>query len=306
MAAISKDDLLNLGVLSLLLPVSWLLPRKAWRVPARGLGSLHAGLLGADLDPIADVVRQQTGIEAKQLEVDFRSNLYLELMEILREHSPVGWNVDIELVGRQHIDDALKAGKGALLWFCPFTHGDIVFKRGLAEAGYEVHHLSALTHGFSGTRFGMSVLNPIKVRVEKRYLKERLVLDEAGGGPALRALLKCLRANQIGSITAVHTGRRVSGRKLFGGEVRLAHGAPSLAAATGAALLPVFTVPADGGYKVCVEPALPAEESREKREEAYISAYVPVLERYIRQHPELWRGWFAYETHWLPPGRNAA
>ena len=122
------------------------------------------------------------GVSALELEIGFRQHNYWELLELLREHAPWGWKVEISVVGREHIDEALAAGRGAVLWYCPFTHADVVFKRGLHEAGYRVNHLSAATHGFSDTRFGVAVLNPIKTGVESRYLKERCVIGETGVG----------------------------------------------------------------------------------------------------------------------------
>src|SRR5690606_36770915 len=178
---------------------------------------------------------------------------------------------------------------GAVLWYTPFTHADIVFKKGLHQAGFRISHLSSLTHGFSDTRFGLAVLNPLKTRVEGRYLKERCVLGETGVGLVIRSLLDRLRRNELVSVTALQTGKRTGQRRLLGGTIRLAKGAPNFAATTGAALIPVFVVPAEDGYEVRVEPPLARTGTDiESIEEAYISAYVHVLQRYVSQHPLLW------------------
>jgi lauroyl/myristoyl acyltransferase len=222
-------------------------------------------------------------------------------MEILREHAPWGWRARISVVGREHIDEALAAGRGAVLWYCPFAHADVVFKRGLHEAGYRVNHLSAATHGFSDTRFGRAVLNPIKTRVERRYLKERCVMGDSGVGEVIRGLLARLRQNELVSVTALQTGRRTGARPLFGGTLRLAKGAPNFALCAGAALIPIFVVPIPGGYEVRIEPPLPSSgDGLEAQEEACISAYVPVLERYVVRYPSLWRGWLGSPSYWRP------
>jgi len=88
---------------------------------------------------------------------------------------------------------------------------------------------------------------------------------------------------------------------LFGGTLQLAKGAPGFALGTGAALIPIFVVPAAGGYEVRVEPALRATSDRiDDAEEECISAYVPLLERYVVAYPCLWRGWLGPPSYWRP------
>ncbi len=301
MKFIKPDDIRYCVTLGGFLPFAWLAPPRVWPIVARGVARVHVGLSGRHTPTTDSCIKQHTTRDPSQVGLGFRTNLYCELLEILRENAPYGWPAKIALEGREHIDQALEGGKGAILWFCPFIHADLVFKRGIAEAGYDLHHLSALTHGFSDTKFGLRFLNPLKTGVERRYLKERLVLDEKGEGPALRTLFKRLRGNGLVSITAVHTGLRVATRPFLGGSLRLATGAPNLAAKTGAALLPVFVVPEGPGYRVIVEPALEASaQDKKAKEEAFVSAYVPLLERYVRHYPTLWRGWFAGPNHWSP------
>ena len=136
-----------------------------------------------------------------------------------------------------------RSGQGGILWVAPFAFSDLVTKLALHEAGYAVAHLSRDTHGFSTTRFGRRVLNPIQTRVERRYLAERLVMsDERSVGP-LRELAARLEQNRLVSITLAASGRRTRlvplPRRLPSGSrpARLA-----LACQTGAPLLPVFTL----------------------------------------------------------------
>ena len=301
MQAIKPRDVLDAALLLALWPFAWLLPQRLWPGFTRMLGAIHVRLLGAksgDLDP---AVLDRLGISAGDLEGGFRQHNYWELMEILREHAPWGHSVRIDIVGREHIDRALAAGKGAVLWYCPFTHADVMFKRGLHEAGYRLHHLSAATHGFSDTRFGMAVLNPIKTSVESRYVEERCVMGETGVGAVIRGLLERLRHNGLVSVTAIQSGKRTGARPLFGGTVRLAKGAPNFALVTGAALIPIFVVPIGNGYELRVEPPLVAREGDiEAGEEAYITQYLPLLERYVSQYPVLWRGWLGQRSYWSP------
>ena len=300
MRRIKPHDFLDLAILAGSLPLSWLTPQRHWPRVARWLAILNIKVLGSRLGKGPDRIKAELGRDPRELELEFRQHGYLEIIELLREHAPGGWRVPISLSGKEHIDAALAAGKGAILWFCPFMHGDLVFKRGLYEAGYALHHLSALTHGFSDTRFGLHVINPVKTAVEMRYLEERLVLDGKDSRPTLKALRDRLNANCLVSITAVHTGKRVAHAEMFGGKLRLATGAPHQAIRTGAALLPLFVVPHDGGYQLCVEAPLLADADKDRvTEEDYVLAYAVVLERYVRRCPALWQGWFATPNHWL-------
>ena len=278
MRAIRSRDVLDTAVFLALLPFSWFLPQRFWPSFTRLLGRIHVRLLGDRTGHLDPVVLAGLGYAPRDLEFGFRQHNYWELMELLREHAPWGWKVEISMIGRQHIDDALAAGRGAVLWYSPFTHADVVFKRGLHEAGYRVNHLSHLTHGFSDTRFGLMVLNPIKTAVESRYLKERCVIGETGVGQVVRELLSRLRKNELVSVTAVQRGKHTGTRPLLGGTLRLAKGAPNFAASTGAALIPIFVVPFDGGYRLQVEPPLQATGSEvAAKEDEFISAYVHIL-----------------------------
>jgi lauroyl/myristoyl acyltransferase len=300
-SAIRSRDVLDGLLMSALLPFAWLVPTRFWQGFSRALGAAHVRLLGARAGHLDRALLARLGISADELEIGFRQHNYWELMEMLREHAPWGWHARISVIGREHIDDALKEGRGAVLWYCPFTHADVVFKRGLYEAGYAINHLSAATHGFSDTRFGMAVLNPVKTSVERRYLKERCVMGDSGVGEVIRGVLDRLRRNELVSVTALQTGKRTGARSLLGGVLRLAKGAPNFALSTGAALIPVFVVPIAGGYEVRVEPPLrAASASIEAAEEECISAYVPVLERYVARYPSLWRGWLGSRGYWHP------
>lgn len=282
-------------------PVAWLAPTSSWAGLSSLLGRIHLRLIGAKGGGLDAKLLAGMGTTPRELELGFRRHNYLELLEILREHAPWKWHPKIAVAGTEHIEHALAAGRGVVLWYCPFTHADVVFKKGMYQAGYRVNHLSALTHGFSDTRFGVAVLNPIKTSVESRYLKERCVMHPGRVGETIRALLDRLRNKELVSVTALQSGRRIGVRPLFGGSLHLAKGAPNLALSTGAALLPIFVVPTDDGYEVRIEPPLTAHsDDIERAEEECITAYLPLLERYVSRYPWLWRGWLGQRSYWAP------
>jgi hypothetical protein len=121
-----------------------------------------------------------------------------------------------------------------------------------------VHHLSSAGHGFSSTRLGLAVLNPIRTRIEDRYIAERITipLDGAVAG-AKQALSRCLEANAAVPIVLVPRGaRRCIEFPFHGGWLRMALGAANFALRTGAALLPVFSVRTGSRFVTTIEAAL--------------------------------------------------
>ena len=116
---------------------------------------------------------------------------------------------DMEVDGLEHLQAALATGRGAVLWVMPLVFAPLVTKRSLAEAGIAVHHTSRLSHGFSPTWLGQTLLNPIRTRIERRYLAERIVLPLEGmSAAASRHVLGLLRANRVVSLTLGVMARR--------------------------------------------------------------------------------------------------
>lgn len=299
MRYVKLRDLLELPHIGAHLLLAWFLPERTWKSVTRGLARVHVRITGERGRHLEGIVPPKLNISTRELEIGFHQHNHWALIENLREYAPWGWRPNIDIIGQEHIERGLEKGKGVILWFSPFVHADIVFKKAIHRAGFRLSHLSSFTHGFSDTRFGVAVLNPIKTRIEARYLKERCVMALTGAGPAIRRLIEHLKANEVVSIAALHTGRRYAERPFLGGTLRLAKGGPNIALTTGATLLPVFVVPSEPGYVVRVEPALvPDHESLEEAEEEIIDAYVPLLERYVSRYPTLWRGWLDPSFLW--------
>jgi hypothetical protein len=302
MRLIKGRDLVDLGALAVLFVLAGIVPERHWGRVSLALARLHVRIVGYSVDHLGTLPAETVGIDARPLEIAFRQTNYWELLEILRDYWPGGWRPTIILVGEEHIKAALARGRGVILWYCTFNRTMIAHYKGLREAGYPVSVLMAGTHGFSDTRFGVRVLNPIRVTIEKRYMGEAFLIGSQGAGPAIRSLIGRLGENRCIHIAAIQTGRHVAERPFLGGRLRLAKGAPSLAVSTGAALLPTFTVPVGpASFEIHIEPPLTSDAADDDlKQEDMVSAYVPVLERYVRNWPELWRGWIGPATWWRP------
>ena len=291
---IDHKDLALLGVLPILGLLAWIAPEAAWPALADGVARLRSRWLYrqtaqevATIHAVADA--SALGVSADRCWRQHLANHYLAWLQLLRCHRPGSWSPRVALVGREHLDAALAAGRGGILWVAPFVFSDLITKLACHRAGYRVSHLSRDTHGYSDTRFGRRLLNPIKTLVERRYLAERLVLSADNPIRPLRDLARRLTENRLVSITAAATGQRTRTMPFLEGAIQLATGAPGLAVQTRAPLLPVLTLRhPDGGFVTRVEPPLPlpAGLERDAAIAAILARYVGLLETWVLNHPD--------------------
>jgi lauroyl/myristoyl acyltransferase len=199
------------------------------------------------------------------------------------------------LEGEQHLQQALSEGKGAILWIAPFVFYSGPTKIVLHDKGYAVSHLSSPLHGFSGTRYGIALLNRVQCIPEDRNIRERIVFDRSTPATAMRRMVRALKTGEAVSIAAASTeGLETIEAPLFGGITPVAVGAPRLAGLTGAPLLPMFPVrEPDGTFRITIEApiALDSKQSTDQRCVAAAITFFQRLEPWIRQYPEQWRGW---------------
>jgi lauroyl/myristoyl acyltransferase len=216
-------------------------------------------------------------------------------VQILRELSPRGWTPRLALEGPAHVDDALAAGRGAVLWVAHFCFNALATKKALAGAGHRAWHVSRPEHGFSKSRAGIATVNRLRVRAELRHLAGRILIHRAKPMAATLAAQRVLRGNGIVSITAgAWEGQRVAIVPLLGGTLELAVGAPGLARLAGARLLPVFTVrERDGALRVVVEPSMTVahDGDADKALDVAAHAFAKRLDDYVRRYPAQWRDW---------------
>lgn len=230
-------------------------------------------------------------LEAHQLE------LRLQILRNLLLHD---WQPQISMQGVSHLEAALAAGRGAILWISPFAFSDTIAKFGLHKVGHPLVHLSRPVHGFSKTKFGLRWLNPIYQRAEKRYLAERVVVHERAPAVALRRLHKVIANNGVVSITVYSWGTQVVEAPFLNGRIRIATGAPALAWKTGARLLPVFVVQdaETGRFDLLIDEPLPVSQTafRGEAEKCAVMQYLTKLEPYVLEHPAQWLGWRSLRT----------
>lgn len=294
-----KDIVFSLRIL-LSLPVAWIVPARHWpvfsRVVARAAFVLPLQRRRRSAQRI-DLILASSDNEARKRQVLFDSFVerQINLFNILRAHRPGGWQPAIRIDGEDNIHGALAQNRGVILWYEPFIQGRLMMGKALHDAGFAVNYLSRPVHGFSDTRFGMSVLNPILINAETRSPARRVVIspDEGGSAAALANLRDVIADNGIVAIVVADQARRTEDIPFLGGRVRIATGPIHLARTTGAALLPVFTCHDDSGvFHVNVGREL-REPDTGAGSDVYrklAEAYFQRLEPYVVRHPSQWNG----------------
>jgi len=303
---INAGDVATALTLALLAPLSWLLPERIWHPVCRALGRLHIAIRGSKASDIAGhEALRLLALDPFQLERSFMATVYEETLHTLRGQLPAVWKPKIVVRGREHLDTALRSGRGAILWVCPCSFAELILKRGLHGEGINLTNLRSKSHPYSGTSFGTHLLNPIRTRVEDRYLEGTVVLYPKGGAVALRELQMKLRKNKVVSVFAIAASDRPFEVPCLGGLLSLALGAPTLAGVSRAPLLPTCVLPSSsGGFEILIEAPIPTGNARaqERSHEFLARQYARSVETWVARRPDVWRGWFS-RSLWRPSDR---
>jgi hypothetical protein len=304
-AAWAGSDIKTLVNLALLLPAAWILPERCWaplwragvhlpqlagrRKIRRTAESIAAALGDVGTDRACAIAR---GLKAAVYEIRCQD---------LRAWRPGGWTPKLSLEGEAHLIAALQGGKGVVLWVSQTVFNSLPTKIALHAKGYKVSHLSSVVHGYSETRFGVDKINRLRCIPEDRYLTQRIVFDSLAPTTAMRRMLRALKAGEVVSIVAANTeGFEMAQGPIFGGRLRVAVGAPRLAALTGAPLLPTFVVRDPAlGFRIVIDEPIPLDPQQpsDDRTFAAVAEYLRRSEPWIRRYPEQWRGW----SKWRAP-----
>lgn len=296
--AIKKRDLLNTGIVFVLGLASWILPETTWptvaKAVARSIARVKTTHFARRGDKIPLPLVEAIADNPRDANIKFQAAKYWDWMETLASYRPWGWSPKIDLRGTEYLDKSLAAGNGAILWVSYFAGSFVAAKIALHRAGYALTHLSRIDHGFSRTPFGIRYLNPIQVRTENRYLKDRIVIERDGREASFQALQRCLQNNGVLSITVADTAQRTLEVPFMRGLIRLATGPAYLAKTANAGLHPVFAIrTTPGQFSVTIEPPITAIDGANQEQEFWsvLSDYAKLLESYVSRYPDQWLGW---------------
>ncbi|MCY6383472.1 hypothetical protein [Hoeflea prorocentri] len=138
--------------------------------------------------------------DEEEVELLFRSHLrmthrrrHMLMVDILAQRR----NPKIDFSGADLLRDALKAGKGAIVWAFQFEYQALAGKRALREQGFEPLQVSVDSHGFSDTAFGNATINRLLRSAENKYLKQRVVFDRSHGASVMGKIISLLEQGEL-------------------------------------------------------------------------------------------------------------
>jgi lauroyl/myristoyl acyltransferase len=220
---------------------------------------------------------------------------------------------NVEVRGLDHLRDALKSGKGVILWESNGFGKRVISKQILAAHSVLVHQVHGpnmlggfLTNNSQATWVRYHIVRPFFERCERRFVAGTIYLNSSGSLMFTRQLLRVLQENGILCIT----GDGKVGRKLipvpFLAKTELfATGMVSLARISGAQILPMFCFGGENGKTRLILEKPVSPESKTDREEGLrqgVESYARLLESYVVSNPEQYRNWHLVG---LPPPGNA-
>jgi len=207
--------------------------------------------------------------------------------------------VQTEVVGLEHVTQALQQGHGVVFWGMSFC-GTLFSKIALARAGVNLTQLSSADHGalFPLTLLGKWIAGPLQCLPEDRYLSSRIRIPVDGSNRYLYRIGDVLKKN--GCIWIAGERDRptsVASGQILGLEAKFPVGAPTLALRHKAALLPVHTDRLGRfNYRLTIEKPISLDNSLPRKEtvRAAVQEYSNRLNARILQGP----GEFEWNNLW--------
>lgn len=295
-ALITVNDLVQTLRLIVVGVLSWITPSVVWPRLAVALAAIDRRIRPDEITRQTNTFAALLGDTPPPAEIVLASLAanYEDRLQLFRDYRPGGWQPETQLVGEQFLRDALARRKGVILWTSHFVYSGQMTKMSFARHRYKVTHLSRPTHGFSNSRFGISVLNRIQTRIEDRYLLDRIQIHGSETLPALMAMRRRLHKNGIVSITLGTQASRLIERPFLNGRILIPTGPVELAELTDSVLLPVYTV-RDGYWRYSTHIGAPMTSANESPEDV-AAAFAAWLEPVVRARPAHWRSWRMVEA----------
>lgn len=200
-------------------------------------------------------------------------------------------NVDawMRLHGRNHIHDALKQGRGAILILVHFGANQMIMAA-LGHRGYRIHQIGSRPddwHRLSGTKTSAFDRRMFQIRLD---MEQSLPANFIYIDRSMRPVYNCLENNDIMLLAADgRAGTRFLQTSLCGRTMNLSAGPFRIAHATGAALLPAFPVrDADGVHDLYIEAPIrpPPGNASTSWPERAARLYGERLTEWVRSFPD--------------------
>ncbi len=227
---------------------------------------------------------------------------WLEILGSIPNGIDVEATRDVRVIGWEHLERALAAGKGVLLWESGafgrrFWTKQILLRKGLrVHQIYGANHISSLDIDSTATTWvRRSLIRPFFDDAERPYVATMMILPSSGDLTYGRTLLHRLKENAAICLAADgEVGVKFLAVPFLGTRCGFATGMVSLARLSGATILPIMCWQAEDG-KAClhIEEAIRISEkgNREQQTRQCVLQFAELLERFIRREPGLYRNW---------------
>ncbi len=206
----------------------------------------------------------------------------------------------VPIQGIERLHQALKNGKGVILWESSSFGYRSLAKQILHAHGFSLYQVHLENHfgGFLRTEkswISEQIVAPFFDRCEKRFLAEIIWLDRSGSLAFTRTIQRRLHHNAILCISGdARFGQKQLNLDFLGHLKPFPTGMVSLAKVSGAVILPLFCIQEHDGTPhlliespICIQRKAKREEGLEKA----VRQYANLLESYIHRNPEQYRFW---------------
>ena len=229
-------------------------------------------------------------------------DLWLEVLGTKPNRIDAEATTDARVIGWNHLEHALAAGKGVILWENGNFGRRFWAKQILDRKGVRVHQIRGANHlggleidNATATWVRRCVIRPFFDDAERPYVAELIFLPSTGNLSYGRTLLQRLRENAAICVAADgEAGARLLAVPFLGVSYHFSTGMVSLARMSGAAIVPIVCRETDDG-KACliIEEAIRVgeDEDRERQIEQIIARYAALIEPYIQRDPASYRKW---------------
>jgi Kdo2-lipid IVA lauroyltransferase/acyltransferase len=267
-------------------PPRWAHQILTWPIIRLGSSSWAVGkipVLGRAFNNIGIVFPEMDKTERRLLLRKAIQRTVIGYYETVRMYRRDWINRSVDAEGLEYLDEALAKGKGV-----------IVFSAHLGTFALILSYLKI--HGYPIKNIGRDPENPHLARYFER-LREKTGFKHIPKNPvgaSVRQSLRWLAAGNVLSLPSDQYNRQGVAVPFFSQTVRTPTGPAVFARRLGCAVVPVSIVRRGRKHLLRFEPALPMSRSdnQDKDIEDNTALCNQVIERWVREDPEEWFGWF--------------
>lgn len=249
-------------------------------------------------------VKQVLPIEhqaAKNIILHNLQNHSRNILELMKYPSLRGDDIAslVSYHGFEHVQEALRRGKGVLLMTAHLGAKQFLQIALGAEKKLAINQINFHMDKDELT-WGQQIAQKKRMQIEEQ-IPARFIAAKG----FLRSAFKCLKNNEILIVAGDGVGLRVHMDKSYkpysflDKKMLFPTNSVMMAQRTGACLIPVFVIREKVGHRIVFEP--PIETAQQDGADP-LGDYVSILEKYIRQYPELWEFWEEFDEENLVDG----